>query len=367
MKKKNIVFFMPFIGVGGVEKNLYLVSNYFSQKLDNIFICTGSIKYKNKFHTKINFLKPKNNLSDKLNIRFRYFYCLLLLFRFILKNKNTIVFCFQANVYCVVLCKILNIKIIVRCNTSPTGWHHNFIKRYIYKKIISLADEVITNSLEFKKEMKINLNINSKCIYNPLNKKEILKKSKEKTDFKFFDNKKYLRLINVARLTDQKDLITILKSAEFLKSKKINFKLLLIGSGDQEKKLKNFIEDKQLKSEVKVLKSQDNPYKFINKSDIFILSSKYEGLPNVLIEAALLRKIIITTNCPTGPKEIILNGKGGVIFEIGNYIDLSNKIIQFKKNKQKFNQKIKTIYKSLDRFDLKSNLEKYYKVIEKYI
>jgi len=120
MKKKKIIFFMPFIGGGGVEKNLILISNYVSKKLDNIYICTSSKKYKKKFNSKIKFLTPKKNLSN-VSIRLQYLYCLFLLFFFILKNKNSIVFCFQANVYCVILCKFLNIKIIVRSNSSPSG------------------------------------------------------------------------------------------------------------------------------------------------------------------------------------------------------------------------------------------------------
>ena len=367
MKKKNIVFFMPLIGVGGVEKNLFLVSNFFSQKLNNIFVCTGSNKYKKRFSSKIKFLKPKKNFNDKLNIRLRYFFCLYILFKFLLKNQNTIVFCFQANVYCILLCKILKIKIIVRCNTSPSGWYHNVFKQFIYKNIICFADEIITNSLEFKKEMNKSLNVDSKCIYNHLNKNEILKKSKEKIDLKFFKKKKYLKIINVARLTDQKDQITLLKSAEILKKKKINYKLLIIGRGDQRENLKRFIQKKKLESSVKILNPQNNPYKFIDKSELFILSSKYEGLPNVLLEAAILRKFIITTDCPTGPKEIILNGKGGDTFKIGNYHELTNKIISFKKNRKKFSHKVKKTYKALDRFDFKVNLEKYYKLVIKYI
>ena len=367
MKKKNVVFFMPLIGVGGVEKNLFLVSNFFSKKLDNIFVCTGSNKYKNKFNSNIKFLGPKKNLSDKLNIRLRYIFCLYILFKFLLKNKNTIVFCFQANIYCILLCRILKIKIIVRCNTSPSGWYHNTFKQFIYKNIICLADSIITNSLEFKKQMNKSLKVNSKCIYNPLNKNEILKKSKEKINLKFFDKKKYLKIINVARFTDQKDHITLLKSAEILTKKKINYRLLIIGRGEQKENLKKFIEEKSLESSVKILGPQSNPYKFINKSDLFILSSKYEGLPNVLLEAAVLRKFIITTNCPTGPKEIILNGKGGFTFKIGDYNELTNKIIIFKKNRKKFSYKIKNTYDALDRFDFKINLEQYYHLIKKYI
>ncbi len=367
MKKKNIVFFMPFIGIGGVEKNLFLIANHISNKQDNIYVCTASKKCRKKFNSNIKILSPKKKLSDKVSIRIRYMYCLFALYFFLIKNKNTVVFCFQGNIYCILLCKILNIKIIVRSNTSPYGWGHGFLKKFLYKKIINFADAVVTNSIEFKIQMKRKFFIKPVFIYNPLNRNEIIKKSKEKFSFKFFENKRCIKIINVARLTEQKDHITILKSAEILKKKNISFKILIIGSGDQEKNLKKFIKNKILKNSVKIINFHKNPYKFINKSDIFILSSKYEGLPNSLLEAALLKKFIITSNCPTGPKEIILNGKGGLLFKVGDHVDLSNKIIKFINNKRKFKYKIKNTYMSLNRFDYKINLEKYYNLVKKYI
>jgi len=367
MKKKNIVFFMPFIGIGGVEKNLFLIANYISKKKKNIYVCTSSKKCKDKLSSNIKILTPTKKMSSNINIRLMYLYCLFALYIFLIKNKNSIVFCFQANVYCILLCKMLNIKVIVRSNTSPYGWKHNFLKKFFYKKIINLSDEVITNSIEFKNQMKKKFNLNSKFIYNPLNRDEIITQSKEKFSLKFFNEKTSLKIINIARLTEQKDHITLLKSVEILKKKKINFKLLIIGNGNQEKYLKKFIEDKKLKKFVKILSFQKNPYKFLNKSDLFILSSRYEGLPNVLIEAALLRKFIITTDCPTGPREIILNGKGGFIFKVGDYHDLSNKIEKFKNNKKKFKYKIQNAYKALDRFNYKINLDMYYKLVCKYI
>ena len=104
----------------------------------------------------------------------------------------------------------------------------------------------------------------------------------------------------------------------------------------------------------------DNPYPYILKSDLFILSSKYEGLPNVLLEAAVLKKFIISTDCPTGPKEILLNGKGGYLFNVGDYKKLSKLILIFLKNRNHLKNKINYTYKSLARYDLKRNLMKYY-------
>ena len=285
-----------------------------------------------------------------------------------IKNKNTLVFCFQANIYCLILCKLLNIKIILRSNSSPSGWYHNFFKKFIYKIIISWADEIVTNSIEFKNQMNRNFKIKSICIYNPLNKNEILKKSKQKLTLNFFNSKKIIKILNIGRFTEQKDQITILKSAEILKKEKIKFKLLLMGRGIEKDNLKNFVKEKKLNNFVKIVNFQKNPYKFIKKSDVFVLSSKYEGLPNVLLEAAVLKKFIISSDCPTGPREIILNGKGGFLFKIGDFKDLANKIIKFKKSDKKIkNKKIEITYKNLNRFDFKLNIKKYFNLVNSYI
>ena len=207
--------FMPFIGGGGVEKNLFLISNYFSKKIDNIKICTISKKPIKKFNSKINFLVPKNKISNKINIRIQYFICLFILYKFLRNNKNYVVFSFQANIYCIILCKLLKIKIIARSNSSPSGWYHNSIKKFIYKKIISLADEVIVNSYDFKKQMEERFKIKTTCILNPLNQSEILKKSKKKFKDNYFKNKDEIKILNMGGLQNKRANYNIESSKNF--------------------------------------------------------------------------------------------------------------------------------------------------------
>ena len=87
----------------------------------------------------------------------------------------------------------------------------------------------------------------------------------------------------------------------------------------------------------------------------------------MLLEAQCFKKIIISTKCPTGPKEILLNGKAGIFFKMDDYKDLSRKIIFVHKNKNKLKNKIKIGYDNLYRFDEKKNLEKYYQIICKHL
>ena len=101
----------------------------------------------------------------------------------------------------------------------------------------------------------------------------------------------------------------------------IDYRLLIIGDGEEKEKLIEYCLLNNLKN-VKILSYKSNPYPYIKKSDLFILSSIYEGLPNVLLEAMALKKYVISSNCPTGPKEILLNGKLGDLFTNNNYIDL---------------------------------------------
>jgi len=364
--EKKLLFFMPYIGGGGVEKNLFIIANYFSNRFQNLYILSSSNKYKHKFSKKIKFISPKKNLNENSNIRFKYLISLYYLFLFLIKNRRTVVFSFQANIYAIVLCKILGIKIIARSNSSPEGWYHSWAKKLIYKNIINFADLVFVNSHEFKIQMNKNFGIKSICIFNPLDKKRIISKSKLKINNIPF-KKGELKILNIGRLTDQKDQITLIKMAEILKTKKINFKLIIMGRGIEYFNLKKAINNKKLKKFVKILSFQNNPYPYIKACDLFILSSKYEGLPNVLLEAATLKKFIISTNCPTGPKEILLNGRGGQLFKVGDYKDLVKKIIFFKKNKLLSKKIVKLNYEKLDRFDYLKNLKRYYQNIKKFM
>ena len=90
-------------------------------------------------------------------------------------------------------------------------------------------------------------------------------------------------------------------------------------------------------------------------------------MPNVLIEAQLQNVPIISSNCSTGPREILLNGKLGNLFKVGNYISLSEMIINFTKDKRDFLDKAKLAKKYLYRFDYEKNLSKYQNIINKIL
>ena len=104
---------MPSIEGGGVEKNLFIISNYLSSKLNNIILITVSKKF-NNFFKNIKIINPRANFWNNFSRRVKYLICLIILFNIFLKDKNYVVFAFQANLYCTIICKLFAIKIIVR-------------------------------------------------------------------------------------------------------------------------------------------------------------------------------------------------------------------------------------------------------------
>ena len=266
---------------------------------------------------------------------------------------------FQANLVASIIAKIYEYKLLLRLNTSPNKYIHNDFQKFVFKIIYKSADQIIVNSKKFKSLLKKKLNINSKFIYNPLISRYKIKKTSKKI-------KKNLNILNIGRLTDQKDHLTLLRALHLLKKDKIKFTASIIGSGDKYKNLKEYIDKNNLKKEVQLLGYKPDGYKFMTKADVFILSSKYEGLPNVLIEAQQSNTPIISSNCATGPSEILLDGKLGSLYPVGDYKKLYKEIKDFNFNKKKLIKKANLAIKHLKRFDKEVNCNEYYKVIKKY-
>lgn len=105
-----------------------------------------------------------------------------------------------------------------------------------------------------------------------------------------------------------------------------------------------------------------NPFPYYKLADTFILSSKFEGFGNVLVEAAMFKLNIISSNCNSGPKEILKNGRYGQLFNVGDHVKLSKQMYRSLKNKKLYNRN--ELYNSLKRFDIKNNVSKYKKLFK---
>ncbi len=351
--RENLIFYFPSIEGGGVEKNFFLLLKYLSKNVEKIHVITANRK--KNISRKIIYICPKSNHWEKSSRTTKNLICIFLLIKNFWSKKATIL-SFQANISAIIISKLFGFKILIRLNTSLNKYITNFFKRLIFKIFYSLSDTIIVNSKLFQKEL-LNINLKSYLIYN------LEDSNKTKKNLKFFEKFNGLKILNIGRLTEQKDQITLIKSLKILKDKNVNFRCCIIGRGLYEKKLLNEISILNLKKNIKLVGYKDKAEKFIHQSNIFVLSSKFEGLPNVLIEAQKYEIPIISSDCPTGPKEILLNGKLGDLFPVNNYSILAKKLIEFYKNKKPLKNKSKKAKKYLKRFDPIINSRKYLKLL----
>jgi len=364
MNSKNIVIFMPSIEAGGADKNFFIISNFLSRSFKNITVITASKIDKNKLDHDIEFISPRLFTWNKFGRKIKSFISILILIKFFLKKKNILVLSFQSNISAIILCKIFSKKIITRSNSFPNNWTNNFIKKYIFKKVYPLANHNIVNSIQTKKDFIKNYKIKSTCIYNPVDIKKIKSLSTKLAPKIFKKNK--LKIINVGRLSEEKDHITFLKALHLL-GNQVNYDAIIMGQGKMKNEIEDFINNHNLKKNIRLIGYKSNPYPYIKQSDFVILTSLHEGLPNILLEGIVLKKFIISSNCISGPKEILSNGKGGGLFKVKDFKKLKELILYYNKNRSVVKQKTKIALKNIDRFNYYKNLNLYLNLVKFYI
>ena len=126
--------------------------------------------------------------------------------------------------------------------------------------------------------------------------------------------------------------------------------------------LQNYIQNAGIQKFIKIIKQTRNVKKFYLNSNLFVLTSLYEGFPNVLVESIMYNIPIISSNCKSGPKEILLNNKGPNIFRIKDHHGLSEKILNFSRNKKNFNKNNFKIKNNLNNFHYKKILNEFEKL-----
>ena len=159
----------------------------------------------------------------------------------------------------------------------------------------------------------------------------------------------------MGRLELQKDHFTLIRAVEKIN----NVTLTIIGYGSMYKEISKYIVKNNLSKKIKILTNISNPYPYIKNADLFVLSSIYEGFPNVLAEAIMLRIPIISSNCNSGPAEILLQKSGPQIFKKGNHMELKNKINDFLLKPKTILLKRKFLFNKLKRFNKKKIVEEY--------
>ena len=178
-------------------------------------------------------------------------------------------------------------------------------------------DAIIGNSMELSRDLGNYLNLKVKTIYNTL-------PSFREKNYKI--KKIRGKILNIGRLEKQKDQVTLIKAVS-IALEYIDLKLTIIGNGYEYNHLVKLINKYGIKKNVKILKNITNPKPFYLKHDLFVLTSIYEGFPNVISESLSMNLQVIASNCKSGVSELLMSSKGPNIFSVGNHQELAKKLL----------------------------------------
>ena len=348
MVKKKICFIIPSLGGGGAERvAFHLLNNLSLDKFDLSVI----IVYKNKGDYLKGLRKEvKRIFLEKSKIR----YSIPSLYRALKEENPDIVINFSFDLMMLMGVFIIsffkNTYFINRQINILSMQKFNFFKKILLKIAYKNFNKIITQSKDMTEDLLKNIDISKEKIVeinNPADIDKIEKLSNENIKIEF--DKESKNLLSVGRLAPQKGFDLIIQSIPLLNDK--NIKLYILGDGEEKENLLTLIEKLNLKERVFLLGRKLNPYAYMKNADLFILSSRYEGFPNVLIEAGSCGLYSICNNCPGGVNEIILKDINGNIVDFNNK-DLVAKTIEknliLNKDKEKIKHSIKNRY-SLDK------------------
>jgi len=165
-----------------------------------------------------------------------------------------------------------------------------------------------------------------RVVYNPIVTPELQAKAQLPVEHPWFGAVEPPVLLAVGRLTPQKDFPTLVRAfAQVLETH--SARLLILGEGYERPKLEALIRELGLKEYVSLPGFVANPYAFMSRASVFVLSSKWEGLPTVLVEALCCGAPVVATNCPSGPREILAEGQYGQLVAVGDVAALAWAIV----------------------------------------
>ena len=316
---------------------------------ENVCISMANIFVKNGWEVDLLILKKKNNnssglISKKIKLVIldasQARNSILPLFKYFLKIKPKIVltFNYEMTVITLFLRLIFNIKVkVISRNTNmfsirlkelkKENYWRNLVSSNLIKIFYSRSDHVINQCEAMRQDLNSyfpKLVNKSSTIYNPISMK--INKFVKKHNLSKFKKKNYL--LCIGRLEKQKAIQYAIEAFAKVSNRFPELRLKIVGTGSMENKLKKICIDYGISNRIDFEGFQRNiiPYYLFAKGTL--LTSLYEGYPNVLIESIALNTPVVSFNCPGGPNEIIKDGVNGFVAKYLDTDDLSNQIIK---------------------------------------
>ena len=214
---------------------------------------------------------------------------------------------------------IIRVSVHLSRNKRTTKWK-KVLEQLVISRVYPLADGIITVSEGVAEDFSLYTGIpleRIKVIYNPVISEQLLKAAEQPVRHRFFAEDQHPIVLGAGRLAEQKDFSTLIKAFDILR-KNIPSRLIILGDGEERSSLEELIRSCGLQELVDLPGFDTNPFAFMKNALVFVLSSKWEGLPGVLIQALACGCPVVSTDCLSGPAEILKDGEYGYLVPVGD-------------------------------------------------
>jgi len=198
-------------------------------------------------------------------------------------------------------------------------------------------------------------------IYNPIVTPELFERAQKPINHLWFERNRAPVILAVGRLTKQKDYPTLFRAFSLVQQVR-PAKLLILGEGEERANLERLAIELGIQNDVSMPGFVDNPFAFMAKASVFVLSSAWEGLPTVLVEALACGCPVIATDCRSGPREILDNGHYGRLVPVGDHEALAKAILDALDNPDSPADRQTRIQRAME-FSVDAAVDKYLKVL----
>ena len=331
MYKKKIAFFLPSLAGGGAERvAVNLIQGMVQRDISlDLVVADAEGPYLKLVPNEVRLI----NLASGRIIK-----AILPLARYLQENRPIALLSHMnhANVVAVLARDLAGTKtklVLVEHNTLSVEKPKLFRSKVVpilMKLLYPRADHIVGVSQGVAEDLDFQMGFKKgkvSVIYNPVVNNQLFEKAKEPLDHPWFQKCASPVFLAVGRLTKQKDFLTLIKAFAVLREKR-DARLIILGEGESRSELEELIKTLKIDKDVSLPGFAQNPYAYMFKASAFVLSSRWEGLPTVLIEAMACGCPIISTDCPSGPREILESGEYGSLVAVENVAEMADAMLR---------------------------------------
>lgn len=355
---KKIIFLLPSLGGGGAERTVIQLANSFAAQGLNIHLAVCNLngekaKLLPEVSPKIELInfncgRVMNGITPlKLRMQTEQYDCL------VATQTHT-------NIVAGIAKKLsgVNTRLIFREVSTPSkNIKRQGIAKFVLKSLVNwtypMAQQVVCVSkgveADFRDYYGYKKN-NLTTIYNPVLDDSYFEKLTAPAAHKFFNETNKV-ILAVGRLTEAKNFGFLIRSFKALHDQHPDTRLIILGEGELRAEFEALITELVLTEVVDLPGFDSNPYAYFKYASLFVLSSNWEGLPGVLIQALASKVKVVSTNCPSGPMEILDDAKFGLLVECNDQAGLT----------QAMHQAIFADYVKFSHVDFEAHIQQFHK------